>query len=148
MLTTLDFVARLSAAIAVGLAIGVNRNLAGKPLGMRTLALVSLSAAIVTFSAISFLGTDAPKTATARVLQGIIEGIMTGMGFIGAGVILRDRDSQTVHGLTTAASVWITAALGISCGLGLWLIALTGTLLAVVVLAVLRWIESRSHIVD
>jgi len=146
--TTLDFVARLAAAIAAGLAIGFNRNLTGKPLGMRTLALVSLSAAIVTLSAISFLGFDAPKPAMARVLQGIIEGVMTGMGFIGAGVILRDREAQTVHGLTTAASVWVTAALGIACGLAAWPIAISGTLIAVAVLVVLRWVESRWHIVD
>lgn len=148
MPTTLDFVARLAAAIAAGLAIGFNRNLTGKPLGMRTLALVSLSAAIVTLSAISFLGFDAPKPAMARVLQGIIEGVMTGMGFIGAGVILRDREAQTVHGLTTAASVWVTAALGIACGLAAWPIAISGTLIAVAVLVVLRWVESRWHIVD
>jgi len=141
-------VARLAAAIAVGLAIGVNRNLAGKPLGMHTLALVSLSAAIVTLSTISFLGFDAPKPAIARVLQGIIEGVMTGMGFIGAGVILRDREAQTVHGLTTAASVWVTAALGIACGLAVWPIVISGTLIAVGVLVVLRWVENRWHIVE
>jgi len=83
----------------------------------------------------------------ARVLQGIVEGVMTGVGFLGANVILRDKESQTVHGLTTAASVWVTAALGIACGLGAWRIAIAGTILTVAILALLRWLESRWHIV-
>ena len=69
----------------------------------------------------------------ARVLQGIVEGVMTGLGSLGAGVILRDKESQTVYGLTTAASVWVTAALVIACGLGAWRIAITGTVLTIAI---------------
>lgn len=79
------------------------------------------------------------------MLQGIVEGVMTGMGFIGAGVILRDRNQQTVHGLTTAASVWVTAALGIACGLAAWPIVGCGTGLTVAILALLPWIEGAWH---
>lgn len=148
MALTLDYLLRFAAAIAVGLAIDVNRDLAGKPLGMRTLALVSLGAAIVALTAVSFIGFDAEANAMARVLQGIVEGVMRGSGFLGAGVILRDKELQTVYGLTTAASVWVTAALGIACGLGRWRIAITGTILTIAILALLRWIEDRWHIVD
>lgn len=65
---------------------------------------------------------------------------MTGVSFIGAGVILRDAKSQTAKGLTTAATVWITAALGIACGLGAWLIAIIGAAGSLALLVGLRWI--------
>jgi len=58
--------------------------------------------------------------AMSRVVQGIIQGIMAGISFVGAGVILRNAENRTVEGLTTAATVWVSAALGIACGLGAW----------------------------
>lgn len=75
-------------------------------------------------------------------------GVMTGIGFLGAGVILRDQRDKTVHGLATAASVWITAALGIACGSALWSIVISGTILAIVILALLRWIDRRRGLSD
>jgi putative Mg2+ transporter-C (MgtC) family protein len=89
---------------------------------MRTLGLVSLGAAVVSLSTIHFQGLAHHPDALSRVVQGIIQGIMAGIGFIGAGVILRDRETQTVKGLTTAATVWVTAALGIAYGLAAWAI--------------------------
>ena len=58
--------------------------------------------------------------AMSRVVQGIIQGVMAGINFIGAGVILRNAEARTVEGLTTAATVWVSAALGVACGLGAW----------------------------
>ena len=69
---------------------------------------------------IQFPGMTENPDAASRVVQGIIQGIMAGISFIGAGVVLRDPKEQSVHGLTTAATVWVTAALGIACGLGAW----------------------------
>ena len=104
------------------MAIGINRDLTHKPIGMRTLALVSLGAAAVTVASIQFSFMDNHPDALSRVVQGVIQGIMAGISFIGAGVILRDHKAGEVTGLTTAATVWVTAALGIACGLGAWVI--------------------------
>jgi putative Mg2+ transporter-C (MgtC) family protein len=73
--------------------------------------------------------------ALSRVLQGVIQGVMAGIGFIGAGVIMRDPEAQVVQGLTTAATVWITAALGVACGLAAWPLAGLALALALFVLA-------------
>ncbi|MEJ2434344.1 MAG: MgtC/SapB family protein [Pseudolabrys sp.] len=137
----LEQILRMIAAAAVGIAIGFNRELRGKPLGMRTLALVALGSAIAALAALDFLPAAASADAIARVVQGILSGVLTGIGFIGAGVVLRDRDSATVHGLTTAATVWITAALGIACALVSWVIVVSGIGLTLAILFGLGWIE-------
>jgi putative Mg2+ transporter-C (MgtC) family protein len=138
----IDVALRLGAAVAVGMLIGLNRDLADKPIGMRTLGLVSLGTAVVAVSTIHFQGlADSPES-LARVVQGVIQGIMAGIGFIGAGVILRDSESQTVKGLTTAATVWVTAALGIACALAAWQIVAMSLTLAVFLLVGVAWIET------
>ncbi len=138
-----DQVMRLVASAGVGIAIGFNRELRGKPLGMRTLALVALGSAVASLAALGFDGIASSPEATARVLQGILTGVLTGIGFIGAGVVLRDRSSATVHGLTTAATVWITAALGIACALADWTLVFGGLILTLALLFGLGWIEQR-----
>jgi len=77
----------------------------------------------------------------SRVVQGIIQGIMAGISFIGAGVILRDTQARTVEGLTTAATVWVTAALGIACGLAAWTIVGVAVALALILLVGIGWME-------
>jgi putative Mg2+ transporter-C (MgtC) family protein len=134
---------RLLGAAVVGAIIGINRDIAGKPIGLRTLALVALAAAIATIAAIEVPGIGGSADALSRVIQGVIQGIMTGISFIGAGVVLRDTKSRTVEGLTTASTVWIAAALGIACGLGAWTVAVTGTILALVFLVLFEWLEVR-----
>ena len=136
-----DILLRLFAATAAGIALGLNRDLQNKPIGMRTLGLVALGTAIVVVSTIYFENLVGHPDALSRVVQGVIQGLMAGISFIGAGVILRDPGKQTVEGLTTAATVWVTAALGIACGLAAWKIAATGVVLALVLLAVFGWIE-------
>lgn len=114
-MTPTDLALRLAAAVLVGGAIGLNRDLRGKPAGVRTHALVSLGAALVTVVAADVAVANADAAAVSRVMQGII----TGIGFLGAGVILHP-DQGRVRGLTTAASIWVVAALGIACGVADW----------------------------
>lgn len=115
-----DLLLRLLAAAAAGGLVGLNRDLADKPIGVRTLALVSLGAAIISTAGIQVQGIAQNPDAMSRVVQGIIQGVMAGISFIGAGVILRNAAAGTVEGLTTAATVWVSAALGVACGLGAW----------------------------
>jgi putative Mg2+ transporter-C (MgtC) family protein len=137
-----DVALRLSAAALSGAVIGLNRDMARKPIGVRTLGLVALGAATVTVASIQVPGMAENADALSRVVQGVIQGIMAGISFIGAGVILRDAHARTVEGLTTAASVWVTAALGIACGLGAWVTAAVAAAVALVLLAVLGKLEA------
>src|SRR5215831_12099087 len=123
-----DIVLRLGAATLIGGAIGLNRDLHGKPIGVRTLGLVGLASAIATL-AVSTVGGNSVD-ATSRVIQGVL----TGIGFLGAGVIVRRSIGNRVHGLTSAACVWATACLGLVCGLAAWPIVASGVLLVFVLL--------------
>lgn len=138
----IDVVWRLGAAVLVGMLIGLNRDLTGKPIGMRTLGLVSLGAAILAVSTVHFRDLAGHPDSLARVVQGVTQGVMAGIGFIGAGVILRDTKEKTVKGLTTAATVWVTAALGLACGLAAWQIVALAVGFAVFLLVGVAWIES------
>lgn len=135
----LDTILRLGAASLAGLIIGLNRDLADKPIGMRTLGLVSLGAAVVSMATIQYHDLADQPDALSRVVQGIIQGIMGGISFIGAGVILRDVKTRTVEGLTTAATVWVTAAFGIACALAAWRIVAVATVLALILLFAVTW---------
>lgn len=118
----MEIFSRVLLAVVVGGLVGVNRDLHGKPSGVRVHALVSLGAALVTLASTQ-LGSDGlNQDAISRVIQGIVGGI----GFLGAGVILRGGDGMRVYHVATAASIWVTASLGILCGLGLWKIAVLG----------------------
>lgn len=143
MFEDFSVVIRLLAAAAAGAALGLPRHLSDKPIGMRTLGLVSLGAAIASVTTLRYLPSGADANAIARVLQGLLQGLMVGVGFIGAGVILRDTSTNKVHGLTTATTVWIAAALGLACGIADWLVAATGLVLALVILIVLKKFENR-----
>ena len=107
---------RLGAATGVGAAIGLNRHLRHHPAGLRTHAVVALGAALATLLALSL--TDSPADLAAAASR-TMQGILTGIGFVGAGVVLHRNDAVGVHGLTTAASIWLVAILGIACGAGL-----------------------------
>ncbi|HVZ54975.1 MAG TPA: MgtC/SapB family protein [Pseudolabrys sp.] len=139
---------RLGAAVLAGVAVGLNRDITDKPIGMRTLGLVALGAATITLGTIEFHGLGDDVHALSRVLQGIIQGVLTGIGFIGAGVILRNASAGEIRGLTTAASVWVTAALGIVCGLAAWTVAAVGIILALVLLVLVGWLEDLLHLKD
>lgn len=116
---------RLLVAVILGALIGYERARAGKPAGARTHGMVSLGAALFTVVSIyGFEGVGDPARIAAQ--------IVTGIGFLGAGAILHQRGS--IHGLTTAASLWVTAALGMAAGVGLIFIALIATLLVFLLL--------------
>jgi putative Mg2+ transporter-C (MgtC) family protein len=130
-----QIVGRLGLAVLVGSVLGINRNLRRKPAGIRTHALVSLSTALVTL--IAFEGTGHDPAATSRVVQGLV----TGIGFLGAGVIIHHDAEHRVEGLTTAATVWMTAIFGIACGVGQGGIVLVGLVFALGVLVCGGFVE-------
>ena len=138
----LDQFLRLGAATLIGMIIGLKRDLENKPTGVRTLGLVGLATALVTIGTLEFTPLKDHPDALSRVVQGLIQGVLTGIGFIGAGAILRDRENGHIHGLTTAASVWVTAAAGIVCGLGNWPLVVTAVTLAMILLLSGRAIEA------
>src|SRR5687768_8782228 len=121
---------RLVAATLAGMAIGLNRDLHNKPVGMRTLGLVSLGSALVVLSATGYGSLHYGQDAASRIIQGVL----TGVGFLGAGVILHDRSGMKIHGLTTASTVWIAAALGVASGVGAWLVIVLGSALTLMLL--------------
>lgn len=133
-----EILIRLGTATLIGAVIGLNRHLHGQPAGLRTHALVCVAAAlaIVIFSSLDGSGNQAVD-AQARVLQGIV----TGVGFIGAGVILHESQGHKIYGLTTAAAIWITAIFGALCGHGQIAMALIGFAVAMVVLLIGARIE-------
>ena len=132
---TLDASLRLGSAVAIGGLVGLDRGLRNKPAGFRTHALVSLGAALMTYTGIELAPSE--PGAITRVLQGVIAGV----GFLGGGVILRDAQDQRVRGLTTAASIWIVAGLGMACGAGHWRTGLLASCFTLVVLMGGRHIE-------
>jgi len=138
----LEIVARLFAAALIGGGIGINRHLHHKAIGLRTLSLVCSGAAGLVLASLHSAGTTLHFDAMSRVIQGI----MTGVGFLGAGVIIRSQVDDKVHGLTTAAVVWITAAIGALCGMGEWKILIVLSAIVAVVLLiggpVERWCDT------
>ena len=118
-------------SILFGAIIGIERQSIGKPAGFRTNTLICLGAAIYTVIGTKMQGPDS----TARIISQII----TGVGFIGAGSIIRDHVG--VHGLTTAATIWVVSGIGVACGAGFYLMALVLTILAVTVLLGFRLFE-------
>jgi putative Mg2+ transporter-C (MgtC) family protein len=129
-----DTLARLLLALACGAALGLNRNLHRKSAGVRTFGLVSVGSAIV---AIAITQVNPESTAISPVIQGVL----TGIGFLGAGIILHHATSSHITGLTTAAAVWLTAGLGLACGLGEFALALSGLAVALIILILGRPLE-------
>jgi|JRHI01.1.fsa_nt_gi putative Mg2+ transporter-C (MgtC) family protein len=129
-MTSADIILRLLAAAAIGCSIGLNRFAHHRYIGVRTLGLVALGAAALVVAVLESGSGGDQLQAASRVIQGIV----TGIGFIGAGVIVQREQRHKVHGLTTAATVWVSAAAGIVCGLGAWRVAATVTVLVGLVL--------------
>jgi putative Mg2+ transporter-C (MgtC) family protein len=105
----------LSLAAVIGGLIGLNRDLHNKPAGVRTHALVALGGALAVMTAETLSVSGEHQ---ADIVSRVIQGVITGIGFLGAGVILRDPGEGQVHGLTTAAAIWVTSLFGIACGAG------------------------------
>ncbi|MFC0399845.1 MgtC/SapB family protein [Paraburkholderia rhizosphaerae] len=132
----------MAIAMLLGCIVGVDRNMRGKPTGVKTLGLVALGSCLVTMAGAGFaLHGIAGNDATSRAIQGIV----TGIGFLGAGVIVQNVDGDKIRGLTTAASIWVTAALGIVCGVGAWSVAVIATILFILLLVIGRVAEHALH---
>jgi putative Mg2+ transporter-C (MgtC) family protein len=149
-LATSEIVLRLLTAFACGATIGLNRDFHRKPAGFRTFGLVSIGSAIVVLVMHQTPGSGAD--AVSRVIQGVL----TGIGFLGAGVILHRVPHGKVAGLTTSAAIWLTAGLGIAAGSGQYTLAWLGLAFAMVLLLtggpferllerVFRFRKRRSH---
>lgn len=144
----LDFVIRIAAAIILGFLLGLERELTNKYAGLRTHILVCLGACIFTIVSIYGFPTFADgdnvivhQATGIRDTGRVAAQIVTGIGFIGAGTVL--RNGPIIIGLTTAATLWISAAIGMTCGVGMFDVAVVTTLLAVAVLTIIRVFEKK-----
>jgi len=139
----IEIALRLSAATLIGGVLGLNRDLHGKATGVRTLGLVGLGSAMVVVAVVN----TGPGAGDFSAASRIVQGILTGIGFLGAGVIVHGARTQRVHGLTTAACTWLTACLGTVCGFAHPpLIVIAGILTAAVLIfggPIERWFRSR-----
>jgi putative Mg2+ transporter-C (MgtC) family protein len=138
-----DIVVRLAASLVVGGLIGLERSYHGRPAGFRTHSLVCLSTSLLMLVTV-YETRWFPSIAQGRISLDptrMAQGIMTGIGFLGAGTII--KDGLSVRGLTTAASIWTTAAIGILIGIGFYFPAVIASVLTLGTLSVFRWIESR-----
>jgi len=127
-----DDILSITLAIVLGTAIGMEREIRGKAAGLRTNVLICLGAAVFTIISKEMAGESDSLTRIAA-------GVVTGVGFLGAGAIIRDRGG--VHGLTTAATIWLVASIGVACGAGFYKLAVISTLIAIVVLIGLGELE-------
>ena len=128
---------RVIAAVLLGGVLGIEREKAGKPAGLRTHMIVCLGTAVVVLACTEVnMGLDG--------LSRVIQGIVTGIGFIGAGTILKLNEQREIQGLTTAAGLWMTAAIGVAVGLGALGLAVIGTVVTLLVLVLEQVINSRN----
>jgi putative Mg2+ transporter-C (MgtC) family protein len=137
-----QLVTRLFVAAVLGGALGYERELHGKDAGFRTHILICVGSAL-------FVTIPLQAGASLEAMSRVIQGVVTGIGFVGGGAILKLDEEHRIEGLTTAAGIWLTAAIGIAAGLGRDGSALVGTLLALFVIAALRRVSQRvSHDTD
>lgn len=128
---------RLIAATLLGAAVGFQRERAGKPAGLRTHILVTLGTAVFVLAC---SGVGMSLDGLSRVIQGIV----TGIGFIGAGSILKLSEERDIQGLTTAAGIWMTAAIGVAVGLGSLGVAVLSTVFTLIILTLAGLYEFRA----
>lgn len=142
-LAWVDIVTRLAAAMVCGMVLGFERASKNKPAGLRTHMLVCLASACFTILAteIFFTQLEITKGDTAVDTVRVIEGVIAGVAFLGAGTIIQSRGD--VVGLTTGASIWLAGALGVACGGAFYVVAFTTLAFAFLVLCVLGWVTDR-----
>jgi putative Mg2+ transporter-C (MgtC) family protein len=136
-----EILLRLGVATLAGGLIGINRDLHSKPIGLKTLGLVGLATAMVVVLA-------DPSADSAKITDAgsrIIQGILTGIGFLGAGVIVHAEHHFRVRGLTSAACTWFAACVGIACGVGQWRIVVIALAIAFTLLIVGQRVERWLH---
>jgi putative Mg2+ transporter-C (MgtC) family protein len=139
----LDIVLRLGVAVLVGGMVGLERQLDRKPAGLRTHMLVSLGAATFVMTSIQVGMGQVDANAISRIMQGIISGV----GFLGAGEIFSKSRSNSeevrIQGLTSAAAIWVSASLGAAVGCGLWFMALSSATATVLILWLVKKLEAK-----
>ena len=141
MISFPEILLRLVVAIALGSAVGIEREIHEHSAGMRTIALVTLGCALFAIiSAYGFLALLNIPHVTLDPTR-IASYILAGIGFLGAGTIFMNREGERIKGLTTAATIWVMAAIGIACGTGMLVEAIVTTALALLILEVFRFVE-------
>ena len=140
MLDWTEIMLRLGIATLAGGLIGLNRDLHGKPIGLKTLSLVSLATAML----LVMVHSDQDRIVSDAGSR-VIQGILTGIGFLGAGVIVHAGRHFRVRGLTSAACTWLAACIGIVCGLGQWRLVLVALVMTFAVLTVGNRLEHWLH---
>jgi putative Mg2+ transporter-C (MgtC) family protein len=130
----MEYLAPILVALVLGAIIGIEREIHQKPAGLRTNMLICMGAAVFTLIAKHI--SNSPD-AESRIIQGVI----TGVGFLGAGVLMHQQGS--IQGLTTAATIWLVTAIGIACGASLYVLAITAAITALVVLHGLQQVERK-----
>ena len=138
-MTELDLLVRISLCALLGGVVGLERELSEHHAGFRTHVLVALGAGLFTISGIYAMDAFAADSGARVDPTRIAAQVVTGIGFLGAGTII--REGMTVRGLTTAASLWVTAAIGTAVGLGYLLAGALTTVMALIALVVLKWLE-------
>jgi len=135
-----EIILRLAFALLIGGAVGLEREVRNKPAGLRTHMLVSFGSALFVLVPIQLGIVQTDPDPLSRVIQGITAGV----GFIGAGVILHDSQQEKlkVRGLTSAAAIWVSSALGIVAGTGLWALGAIGAVMALLTLQLVKRMES------
>lgn len=140
MLEHLEFAARLGAAIVCGAGIGWERESRGKSAGLKTHTMVALGSCLFTLAALGyFISTKDPALQLDPTR--LIQGIAGGLGFLGAGCIIQNRDN--IKGLTTAATIWVCGAIGVACGVGNYVLAFLGLASTLLVAITFQFLEKR-----
>lgn len=141
MLSYSEITLRLGVATLAGAAIGLNRDLHGKPIGLRTLSLVALATSMV----VTLTDPGGTLTTFTDASSRVVQGVLTGIGFLGAGVIVHTKATVRVRGLTSAALTWLTACIGILCGAGQWRIVGIAVAITFVILMLGGRLEKALH---
>jgi putative Mg2+ transporter-C (MgtC) family protein len=138
----LEIFFRIAGAALIGCVIGFNRDLHGKPTGIRTLGLLAAGSAAIVVGAHDLTGL---VSTDPNVVSRVVQGVLTGIGFLGAGVIIHTPTEHRVRGLTTATCVWLTACIGLICGTGNFRVLAILVPVALFLLLFGGWIERRVH---
>ncbi|MGE8940364.1 MgtC/SapB family protein [Leptospira interrogans] len=139
-------ITRLVVAMLLGACIGLDREIKRRPAGLRTHILVTLAAAAFTLITIEVYQDTLKEAGNAAGARAdpirVVEAVTAGVAFIAAGAIIRHSDGD-VQGVTTGAAIWLAGAIGVACGIGYYIVAIVTTVLAILVLQGLGWVESR-----
>lgn len=139
-INNVDLLTKLALALFLGMCLGIERVVAGKIAGMRTYGLVTMGSALFTMIGVTVAGGYGSTPALIESIRMTAQ-IITGIGFIGAGLIL--FNGSKVSGVTTAAGIWVSAGVGVATGYGLYVLAVATTVLALVTFTVLWYVEER-----